>query len=614
MNPVFKDSKTELKDDSILSLVTTLSQNLETNDWTSSINICKTLADNLREPSFRSPLGESGLIETLSKLLKMASGKQTDFQIQALRVLGNLCFDHMDNRKRVKDAGIFPIIAPYFDNRDLPDLIRTACGFCLNSSMDYAPIQIEIAETGIAEKLIALIEPEKVDDGSITLALKTLDNLVAEDKARKTISTPSTVKTYMNMIEYYFKSGEYMDELDNMENLVDTLLQLIMDDDDLQNEIIDMNGLPTLLDFLEYSKVEKDDKERLEDIQKTASKIAIYASSTDSKMNELYDTQLERFLNMAKNNESEVVHQCAVYILGNLARSDEHCIELVEKHHLSQLLLNLYQTTENATFQYAILGCLKHLCLPTVNKEMIGNSDCIAIITPVLDKDMLKRNQFLTIGILKLLVMGNYKNAKQVIQENNTLSHVISFIKRVDDVAAKSEATRILTNLVKTVWIEKDNADLKMKLMEFNIMEPIIELVRISTFSILKNDGIMALTLIFSDLTLESELDKALPLFVIHHHEEDEVDQKEKVEQRSFFEVLIDDICSENNEIPIQIKCNACVLLCKIVEAAKRRSVSQDFSDIITTIRALSLDRIEKLNSDPELYKYTSTLMKSLQQ
>lgn len=170
-----------------------------------------------------------------------------------------------------------------------------------------------------------------------------------------------------------------------------------------------------LLDILENTNVlmnDKEEKERLEEVRKTISKIAIYATSTDSKMNELYNDQsvLSRFLNMA-SIEDGVVHQCAVYALGNLARSDEHCIELVEKYNLSSLLLNLYQSTENATFQYAILGCLKHLCLPFPNKVIIGNDDCIRILTPVLDesKDMLKRNQFLTIGIIKLLCAGNCK-------------------------------------------------------------------------------------------------------------------------------------------------------------------------------------------------------------
>lgn len=102
--------------------------------------------------------------------------------------------------------------------------------------------------------------------------------------------------------------------------------------DNLQNEIIDLGKLNFLLDFLENTDLlisDKEEKERLEEVRKTVSKIAIYATSTDSKMNELYDDQevLTRFFKMA-SSENEVVHQCAVYALGNLARSGKgysHC-------------------------------------------------------------------------------------------------------------------------------------------------------------------------------------------------------------------------------------------------------------------------------------------------
>lgn len=76
---------------------------------------------------------------------------------------------------------------------------------------------------------------------------------------------------------------------------------------------------------------------------------------------------------------------------------------------------------------------------------------------------------------------------------------IVSFIKRVDDPGAKSEATRVLTNLIKTIWVEKNNNALRSKLLETSTIEPIIELICTSQFPILKNDGIMALTLVFSD-------------------------------------------------------------------------------------------------------------------
>lgn len=37
----------------------------------------------------------------------------------------------------------------------------------------------------------------------------------------------------------------------------------------------------------------------------------------------------------------------------------------------------------------------------------------------------------------------------------------------------------------------------------------------------------------------------------------------------SLIQVLSNDICSNKSEIPVQIKCNACILLCKMVETVR---------------------------------------------
>lgn len=105
----------------------------------------------------------------------------------------------------MKDADIVRTVASYLTQNAPPDLVRTVCGFYLNSSMDYgrvdrvpyglnthlhlgfmgiAPIQNEIAECGAAKSLVDLIVPEKEDDGSITMAIKVLDNMVAEGRCK----------------------------------------------------------------------------------------------------------------------------------------------------------------------------------------------------------------------------------------------------------------------------------------------------------------------------------------------------------------------------------------------------------------------------------------------
>ncbi|KAI8988486.1 armadillo-type protein [Mycotypha africana] len=556
-------------------------------DFKLAAESCKRVADGLRTAALRSPIGECGVIQTLATLLTIS--KQTDgqqqqylFQIQALRVLGNLCFDHEENRKRVEEAGIVSLVASFLKEANHSDLIRIVCGFYLNSSMDYAPIQLEIAQCGAAEDLVKLLQSSKGDHSSMSMAIKTLDNIIAEDDARRKIATSATVKTYMTLIESLCKSKDYLDDLDLTQNLTDTLLQLIMDDESLQNVIYEMGSLDYLLNFLEDTEIveleDKEEEEKFAEIRRALSKITVFAASTDAKMDAIYSNQhyLSKLLKMAKST-SEIAHQTAIYILGNLARTDQHCIELVEKYGLSKLLLDLYQSTKHATFQYAILGCLKHLCVPKDNKGILGDDNCIEIVSSMLDSsnDMLKRNQFLTIGVIKLLCTGSFKNAKSVIENDDILNSILAFIKRVDDIAAKSEATRILITLVKTIWVEKDSDEFKSRLIKADILEPIKELIRTTTFAILKNEGVLALTLVFSDHDSVSLLDKAclpdIPHAEVANDTENSNDKTKNHNERSLIQVLVDDICSQNNDLAVQIKCNMCLLLCKVVEAARSR-------------------------------------------
>lgn len=81
-----------------------------------------------------------------------------------------------------------------------------------------------------------------------------------------------------------------------------------------------------MLDFLENTTIEtglaKEEKETLDEIKKAVMRLVVYALSTDSKMDELFNDQhlLSRLMKMM-TNPVDVVHQCAVYALGNLARS-----------------------------------------------------------------------------------------------------------------------------------------------------------------------------------------------------------------------------------------------------------------------------------------------------
>ncbi|KAG0168891.1 hypothetical protein DFQ30_004204 [Apophysomyces sp. BC1015] len=527
-----------------------------------------------------------------------------------------------ENRKRVHEAALIPFVMTFFDTEEL---IRTTCGFCLNSSMDYEPIQDSIAASGGVQKLLSLLDASHMtkDDIAVSMAAKVLANLAGHDSARKEFGKEA-VAQLLELIKYEWRV-EQLENLDLLENLSDILLQLVIDDDSAQAAIVDSGLFGMLLDFLEEASLDDGDDEetkQLVEIQQTISKVAVFATSSDEKIEELYKNKelLARFMTMMESS-SDLVHQCSVYALANLARTDAHCIELVEKYHLEQKLLALFTTTENATFQYAILGCLKHLCLPKQNKSVIGEAGAIATVSPILDssKDMLKRNQFFVIGILKLLCFNHYDNAEKIVKPADYTEHktpldlVVEFIKRVDDVAAKSEATRVLCNLIKSVWKQdaEVSADLRTKLTQKDIIEAIVELVRVSTFPVLKNDGIIALTLIFADGESEA-FRTALPLVAApapSATEDVTEDATEEGEKRSYLEVVIDTICEDNSKMPMEIRCNACILLEKTVDS----SLAVENTQVVELIRSHAAERLQRLNDVNTLAEFAQKVLSALE-
>lgn len=78
----------------------------------------------------------------------------------------------------------------------------------------------------------------------------------------------------------------------------------------------------------------------------------------------------------------------------------------------------------------------------------------------------------------------------------------------------------------------------------------------------------------------------------------------------SLIQVLSNDICSNKSEIPVQIKCNACILLCKMVETV--RSVPEKRS-VIELIKSNTLNGLKQIKEDSELYKYTNALISALE-
>ncbi|EST05492.1 Armadillo-type fold [Kalmanozyma brasiliensis GHG001] len=230
---------------------------------------------------------------------------------------------------------------------------------------------------------------------------------------------------------------------------------------------------------------------------------------------------------------------CGMLALGNLARSDAHCLSLVQEHGLAPFLASLLAQADDIKVAHGLVSLLKNLSIPAPNKAVIGQLDVIDAVTRFMnkDKDMVQPLQFATVGLLKHLCAGVTENAVRLVDDassssssSSALNALIDMIRRIDDMPTKMEATRVLVNVVKSLWTsarssgsqassEQANLAARQKVVRRDVIQAIAEMVRTSPkYPVLVNEGIIALTLVGSErmgaelvsLSLLSEPTKAV--------------------------------------------------------------------------------------------------------
>ncbi|KAG2178013.1 hypothetical protein INT43_003266 [Umbelopsis isabellina] len=563
--------------------------------WETNGRLAELCANAARDERTRSPLGSAGVIQAITDIMNKTEDKRPTYNTQALRSLGNLCFDHDENRKLV---------------------VKKA-------------IQDQVCECNGVAALVELIDPAQMNHGEavmVTVATKLLTILHENEKAIQQIVECDGVARLENMIRYCW-TVDKLETLDLLEYLAETLQQLLLENATAQDQAGSSQGFTTLLDIIEHGELphgaDEEEEEQFATILKSLVKAVVGVSLSgiyqpggpillDANLDRLYKNSsiLNRYLKWIDSENEKVtsdMQTCAALSLGNLARTDEHCIELVQQHHVEVPLLKLLQDSEDLRVQHAVVSILKNLSLPKQNKQNIAAAGTINIVAHYLDssKDMLKPIQFAVIGILKLLAAGDANwehkvfNVSQIVvaeqpvddqdksDDASPLKRIIEFISRVDDVAAQSEAIRVLVNCIKTAWSQEHTSSiiLREKLCTTTIMKALVSMVQTSKFSVLQNEGIISLTLLLSYASNNQPNEvvySALNIFTTREQllshvtegtPEAKTDNPDK-ETANLLQVLLRIIVDEQeSNTPVQVRCNAVSLLEAIAVVAKKADI-----------------------------------------
>ena len=263
-------------------------------------------------------------------------------------------------------------------------------------------------------------------------------------------------------------------------------------------------------------------------VKACAARAVVAVSGDDANMVELFSgtsgfiDRLKAWIRYDPTTRDDLV-SCGMLALGNLARSDAHCLSLAQEHSLAPFLASLLVEADDIKVAHGLVSLLKNLSIPSPNKTDIGALGVIAAVVRFMqrDKDMVQPLQFATVGLLKHLCAGVTENAVRLVDGEpgstpnsspSALNALVDMIQRIDDVPTKMEATRVLANVVKSLWTSARNSGAspspseevvlaaRRKVARRDVIQALAEMVRTSPkYPVLVNEGIIALTLVGSE-------------------------------------------------------------------------------------------------------------------
>ncbi|KAF8933143.1 hypothetical protein BGZ52_008498 [Haplosporangium bisporale] len=605
--------------------------------WDQVANIFQYFADAARQEQARTPIGESAVVPLIVSLEALNSQRLAHVDIQAMRAFANICVDHDVNRMKLLEANAFETIITILAKSTHADSIKTASGALLNTTMACEPAQNKVIELGAIEHLLKVLHATDIDENeiSLTIASRVIANLSDIDAGAQSTVKNGGTKTVVQLLQRISVNADsYLDLMDAAADI----LRAVASRESAQIAIQNEGTLGPLLDILQDAETldegkteeeKKEDDKKLGEIKAALVELVVSVTLADANMVPIFNNKeiMERFLSWLNLADREDLQTTAALCLGNVARSDQHCVKLVHEYQAVEPLIHVVRKATDLKASHAATGVLRNLALPERNREVMGNSGVIQACFPLLKKDNALPLQSNIVGILKRLCTNDGHNAIRVISGREPfetlsstpdadvetpLSTLVELIDRTDDFALKSEGTRTLCNLVKVTWgsewmREFDAASitaLQQTLNRADVVLPIAAMTRNPKFVVLQNEGLIALTLLVTSPSQDNNavLDSLVSVTVTAQPDPETTISEQPLDTTqplTLLESVLGLIKNADGKTPDEVRTNACVFLRNALDSAVRSGEDPSY---ITYLRASSIkDTLQEVTAQGEL-------------
>ncbi|XP_037951929.1 rap1 GTPase-GDP dissociation stimulator 1 [Teleopsis dalmanni] len=379
-----------------------------------------------------------------------------ELPIQICRALGNICYLNDEARDIILALKGDEVLLKLLDITNVTDkenalqFIKVRGGLLSNYLLGGEGLAKRAMELKIMEKLqnIITIGVSNVEEHE-DLLLNTLPLLSILTENVADLNFDANLNIQLSRILAASKNPD-------LAEMCLELLHYQAENDDVKLLLAKDGLCETIYNLLEkYKTLASTNEARA--LMKLACELIVLILTGDESMHFLYSTTLLKNMEDWLDSSDIDLLTTGVLALGNFARTDSHCIYMVENKIMNKLLEVLSKNNgvkDDVRLQHALLSALRNLVIPKPNKGAVIQAGLVQTILPMLEIHQ-PPVVFKLLGTLRMTVDGQEKLALELLKNKTLIEQLVHWSKSSDYAGVTGESLRLMAWLIKHAYLTK---------------------------------------------------------------------------------------------------------------------------------------------------------------
>ncbi|KAI5307244.1 hypothetical protein KEM56_001977 [Ascosphaera pollenicola] len=480
--------------------------------WTSNSNYFRdasqAIATASRNESWRAAFGRSRILDFYSSLLSTPGG-ENDLVVLALKIVSNSCAEMPENRIRIFEWHYDIALLRLLEKKSLCGIVIVVIYNLCCEFTGYEEARKILAKHGLVQAVLKVLLSDWLSDEDYQ---EYAYNLLDYGSAMDISSSPDdSLKLLLDLAD---KPNQTRDSYISQVNVICAHLE----DDRFKKACIEQDLFSRALDLLPKShrfppaSSDPEEAKRLANARLVLNQVFSDISDQSDFVTTypLGSPVSQKLISWLGRSEADMI-TCSCIVLGNLARDDTVCEELVKTHQAHVKLIDIVEREKSkASVAYSALGFLKNLAVPINNRELLGSAGLFRASSLFWKFASLPQLQMTAISGTRLAIANCFQNTTRMFgpseseKEKTYISLLLEVRNTTDQKPVKIETARAVAAIIRNIGLQKGTpqadeatelAD-RLLISHNDLDSPISCLLENRESSLIQGEGVIALTML----------------------------------------------------------------------------------------------------------------------